>query len=77
MMVVVEKESKQVAEQEKVVSADEAVANEQAMAAKTIKDVCDADLAKAIPILEAVLAALNTPTSQVSSILAWIACYIY
>ena len=37
MMVVIEKESKEVAEKEKVVKADEAVANEQAMAAKAIK----------------------------------------
>ena len=65
MMVVIEKESKEVAEQEKVVKADEAVANEQAMAAKAIKDECDADLAEAVPILESALAALNTLTSQV------------
>ena len=65
MMVVIEKESKEVAEQEKVVKADEAVANAQAMAAKAIKDECDADLAEAVPILESALAALNTLTSQV------------
>ena len=65
MMVVIEKESKEVAEKEKVVKADEAVANEQAMAAKAIKDECDADLAVAIPVLESALAALNTLTSQV------------
>ena len=66
MMVVIEKESKEVAEKEKVVKADEAVANEQAMDAKAIKDECDADLAVAIPILEAALHALNTLTSAVS-----------
>ena len=65
MMVVIEKESKEVAEQEKVVKADEAVANEQARDAQAIKDECDADLAEAIPILESALAALNTLTSQV------------
>ena len=64
-MVVIEKESKEVAEQEKVVKADEAVANEQARDAQAIKDECDADLAEAIPILESALAALNTLTSQV------------
>ena len=65
MMVVIEKESKEVAAQEKVVKADETVANEQAMEAKAIKDECDADLAEAIPILEAAIAALDTLTSQV------------
>ncbi|CBY16446.1 unnamed protein product, partial [Oikopleura dioica] len=44
--------------------ADEAVANEQAMAAKAIKDECDADLAEAIPILESAMAALNTLTTK-------------
>ncbi len=65
MMIVIERESKEVAEKEKVVKADEAVANKQAMAAKAIKDECDADLAEAIPILESALSALNTLTSQV------------
>ncbi|XP_064419638.1 dynein axonemal heavy chain 7 isoform X2 [Latimeria chalumnae] len=64
MMVIIEKESLEVAKTEKVVKADEAVANEQAMAAKAIKDECDADLAQALPILEAALAALDTLTTQ-------------
>ncbi|XP_067459187.1 dynein axonemal heavy chain 7 [Thunnus thynnus] len=64
MMVVIEHESVEVAETEKVVKADEAVANEQAMAAKAIKDECDADLAVAMPILESALSALNTLTTQ-------------
>ncbi|XP_044288081.1 dynein axonemal heavy chain 7 [Varanus komodoensis] len=64
MMVVIEKESLEVAKTEKVVKADEAVANEQAMAAKAIKDECDADLAEALPILESALAALDTLTAQ-------------
>ena len=38
------------------------MANEQAKVAKGIKDECDADLAEAIPVLEAALAALNTLT---------------
>ena len=67
MMIVIEKESVEVADKEKVVKADEAVANEQAMAAKAIKDECDADLAVALPILESALHALNTLTSQVVS----------
>uniref|UniRef100_A0A8C5C544 Dynein axonemal heavy chain 12 n=1 Tax=Gadus morhua TaxID=8049 RepID=A0A8C5C544_GADMO len=64
LMVVMEHESAEVAETEKVVKVDEAVANEQAMAAKAIKDECDADLAIAMPILESALAALNTLTNQ-------------
>eukprot|EP00049_Salpingoeca_infusionum_P016530 m.339145 g.339145 ORF g.339145 m.339145 type:complete len:4022 (-) comp16092_c0_seq1:259-12324(-) len=63
-MVEIEASSKVVAEQEKVVAADEAVAQEQAQAAKAIKDECDADLAEAIPILNAALSALNTLTSS-------------
>lgn len=65
MMVVIEKESKEVASKEMVVKADEVVANKQAMAAKAIKDDCDSELAVAIPILESALSALNTLTPQV------------
>ncbi|XP_075466156.1 dynein axonemal heavy chain 7 [Ascaphus truei] len=64
MMVVIERESIEVAKTEKIVKADEAVANEQAMAAKAIKDECDSDLAQALPILESALSALNTLTAQ-------------
>ncbi|XP_025904004.1 dynein heavy chain 7, axonemal [Nothoprocta perdicaria] len=64
MMVVIEKESLEVAKTEKNVKADEMVANEQAMAAKAIKDECDADLAQAMPCLESALAALDTLTAQ-------------
>ncbi|XP_076854479.1 dynein axonemal heavy chain 7 isoform X2 [Brachyhypopomus gauderio] len=64
MMVVIEHESVEVAKTEKVVRVDEAVANEQAVAAKAIKDECDADLAVALPIMESALAALNTLTPQ-------------
>lgn len=65
MMIEIEKESLEVAKTEKIVKVDEAVANEQAMAAKAIKDECDADLAEALPILESALAALDTLTAQV------------
>ena len=65
MMIIIEKESKDVADQAKIVKADEAVANAQAKDAQAIKDECDADLAEAIPILESALSALNTLTSQV------------
>ena len=65
MMVIIERESKEVAEKEMMVKDDEKVANEQAMAAKAIKDECDSDLAVAIPILESAISALNTLTPQV------------
>lgn len=65
MMVVIQQESVEVSKTEKVVRVDEAEANEQAMAAKAIKDECDAELAVAVPILEAALAALDTLTTQV------------
>lgn len=58
----VEKESTEAAEVEQVVMHDEEIANEQAKAAQLIKDECDANLAEAMPILNAALAALNTLT---------------
>uniref|UniRef100_A0A4W3JI36 Dynein axonemal heavy chain 7 n=1 Tax=Callorhinchus milii TaxID=7868 RepID=A0A4W3JI36_CALMI len=64
MMLMIEKESIEVSKTEETVKADEAIANEQAMASKAIKDECDADLAKAMPILEAALSALDTLTTQ-------------
>ena len=62
IMVVIERDSIEVAKTEKVVKAEEVIANEQASVAKGIKDECDSDLAEAIPILESALAALNTLT---------------
>ncbi|XP_051998583.1 dynein axonemal heavy chain 7 [Xyrauchen texanus] len=64
MMIVIQHESVEVTKTEKVVRVDEAVANEQAMAAKAIKDECDADLAVALPILQTAMAALDTLTTQ-------------
>lgn len=43
-----------------MVAADEAVANAAAGVAQGIKSDCEADLAEAIPALEASLSALNT-----------------
>ncbi|ELU17469.1 hypothetical protein CAPTEDRAFT_228350 [Capitella teleta] len=63
IMIVIEKESIEVAKVEKVVKADEAVANEQATEAQGIKDECDSELSHAMPILNAALAALNTLTN--------------
>ena len=70
MLVVIKKESAEVEETSKLVKADEAVANEQAAQAQALKDECEADLAEAIPALEAALAALNT-------LKVWDAFYIY
>ncbi|XP_049583590.1 dynein axonemal heavy chain 7 [Syngnathus scovelli] len=64
MVVQVERESAEAAETEAVVKMDEAVTNEQAMAAKAIKDECEAELAVAMPILEAALSALDTLTQN-------------
>ena len=71
MMIIIERESMEVAKTEKIVKADETVANDQAMAAKAIKDECDADLAEALPILESALAALDTLTAQVKAV-SWV-----
>ena len=74
MMIIIEKESKEVAQQEKIVKADEAVSNKQASAAQAIKDECDSDLAEAIPILNSALAALNTLTPTDISLVRLLSC---
>jgi len=48
-----------------VVKADEAIANKQAERARSIKEECDAELAKAMPVLNAAIVALNTLTPAV------------
>ncbi|XP_071052662.1 dynein axonemal heavy chain 7-like isoform X1 [Onthophagus taurus] len=58
----VEAESADAAVVEAMVMEDEAAANAQAEAAQAIKDECDANLAEAMPILNAALSALNTLT---------------
>ena len=60
MMVVIEKESSEVEIQTQKVRTEEAVANEQAASSQALKDECEAELAEAIPALEAAIAALNT-----------------
>ena len=60
MLVVIEKESKEVEQTSEKVKADEAVANEAASQAQALKDDCEAQLAEAIPALELAIAALNT-----------------
>lgn len=44
---------------------DEAQANERAQSAQSIKEECNLELAKAIPILDAAVAALNILTNNV------------
>lgn len=58
----VEKEQGEAAEVEKIVMVDEKLANDQAEAAQIIKDDVFANLAEAMPMLNAAIAALNTLT---------------
>ncbi|KAI3386968.1 hypothetical protein SNEBB_010455 [Seison nebaliae] len=67
MMQDIEHESIEVAKKEKVVAKDEEVANEQARVAKEIREQCDSDLQKVLPIQERAEAALNTVTQTAIS----------
>lgn len=60
MMTTVQKEQTEADKIAKVVKKEEAFATEKALNAKGIKDECEADLAEAMPILEAAIVALNT-----------------
>ncbi|KAJ3049383.1 Dynein heavy chain 7, axonemal [Rhizophlyctis rosea] len=60
IMIVIQRESVEVEKKRAVVKVDEEVANKKAGEAKAIKDECEADLAVAMPALEAALDALNT-----------------
>jgi dynein heavy chain len=60
MMVVIKSESIEVDKKRALVKIDEEVANKKAGEAKAIKDDCEADLAEAIPALEAAMEALDT-----------------
>ncbi|KAK7111861.1 dynein axonemal heavy chain 3-like isoform X2 [Littorina saxatilis] len=60
LMIKIEQDTVEVEAKKEVVAADEAVANEAAAAAQAIKDECEAELAEAIPALEAAISALNT-----------------
>jgi dynein heavy chain len=62
LMVKIEQESIEVEAKKELVAADEAVMNEQAATAQSIKDDCENDLAEAIPALEAAISALDTVT---------------
>uniref|UniRef100_A0A5K3FFM7 Dynein axonemal heavy chain 3 n=2 Tax=Mesocestoides corti TaxID=53468 RepID=A0A5K3FFM7_MESCO len=56
----VAKDTIQVEAQRTVVASDQLIANQQAAAAQSIKDECEADLAEALPILSDALASLDT-----------------
>ncbi|KAJ3091162.1 Dynein heavy chain 7, axonemal [Quaeritorhiza haematococci] len=60
IMLQIERESKDAMESRKIVQADEEVASKKAGEAKAIKDDCEAQLAEALPALEAALSALDT-----------------
>lgn len=64
MIVQVDKETRDAEQIRSLVKQEEIVANEKASAAKQIADECGADLAQAMPILEAAIAALNTLTKN-------------
>ena len=63
-LIVVDKETEQAEAKLAVVEKEEAVANVKAQVAKAIKDECEAELAEAIPLLEAAITALNTLTKN-------------
>ena len=63
-LTVVDKETEQAEAKLAVVEKEEAVANVKAQVAKAIKDECEAELAEAIPLLEAAITALNTLTKN-------------
>lgn len=54
-----------------LVAKDEAVASEQAAESQALKDECEADLAEAIPALEAALSALDTLKVRFNSLIYW------
>ncbi|KAJ3048328.1 Dynein heavy chain 7, axonemal, partial [Rhizophlyctis rosea] len=60
IMIQIEKESKEVEATKVVVQADEEVASKKAAEATAIKEDCEAQLAEAIPALEAAVQALDT-----------------
>jgi len=60
MMQFIESQSQEMEYNSEVVRAEEVVAKRQAAAAQALKDECEAELAEAVPALEAAIAALNT-----------------
>eukprot|EP00842_Homolaphlyctis_polyrhiza_P000439 jgi/Hompol1/1396/HPOL_002693-RA len=64
IMEVIQRESVEVEKKRELVKIDEEMANRKASEAKAMKDECEADLAEAIPALEAALEALDTLKPQ-------------
>ena len=60
MMVVIERETEEAMKVKAVVEVDEAAASKTAGEVQAVKDDCEADLAEAIPVLNAALSALDT-----------------
>ncbi|KAJ3127539.1 Dynein heavy chain 7, axonemal [Nowakowskiella sp. JEL0407] len=60
MLIRIEKESVEVEATRTVVAADEAIASEKAEQSSAIKQECEANLAEALPLLNAALSALDT-----------------
>jgi len=60
MMKFIDSQSQEMEYNSQVVRAEEVVAKRQAAAAQALKDECEAELAEAVPALEAAIAALNT-----------------
>ena len=60
MMQFIDRQSQEMEYNSEVVRAEEVVAKRQAAAAQALKDECEAELAEAVPALEAAIAALNT-----------------
>lgn len=60
MMQFIDRESQEMEYNSEIVRAEEVVAKRQAASAQALKDECEAELAEAVPALEAAIAALNT-----------------
>ena len=73
MMKIIEKESAEVEITSEKVRSEEAIANEQAAGAQALKDECEAELAEAIPALEAAISALDTlKVNNIVDVLIWL-----
>ena len=66
MMQFIDRESQEMEYNSEVVRAEEVVAKRQAASAQALKDECEAELAEAVPALEAAIAALNTLKVELS-----------
>ena len=60
MMQFIDQESQEMEYTSEIVRAEEVVSKRQAASAQALKDECEAELAEAVPALEAAIAALNT-----------------